>query len=83
MTAGSGYKNDGYDGDSPVKRPYSDDTASIQREKVKLARSEKWRILKNIGTVSVAFMVQFTAFQVCVNSRISEGQVFNIGWFFF
>jgi hypothetical protein len=39
------------------------DTASI-REKVKLARSEKWRILKNIIVVSVAFMVQFTAFQV-------------------
>jgi len=39
------------------------DTASI-REKVKLARSEKWRILKNIVTVSFAFMVQFTAFQV-------------------
>lgn len=39
------------------------DTASI-REKVKLARSEKWRILKNIIVVSLAFMVQFTAFQV-------------------
>lgn len=39
------------------------DTASI-REKVKLARSEKWRILKNIFVVSLAFMIQFTAFQV-------------------
>lgn len=65
MTAGSGYKNDGYDGDNPVKRPYqnNEDTASV-REKVKLARSEKWRILKNISTVSFAFMIQFTAFQV-------------------
>lgn len=39
------------------------DTASL-REKVQLRRGEKWRILKNIITVSVAFMVQFTAFQV-------------------
>jgi hypothetical protein len=39
------------------------DNASI-REKVKLARSEKWRILKNIFVVSLAFMIQFTAFQV-------------------
>jgi hypothetical protein len=39
------------------------DAASI-REKVKLARSEKWRILKNIFVVSLAFMIQFTAFQV-------------------
>lgn len=43
------------------------DTASI-REKVKLARSEKWRILKNIITVSFAFMVQFTAFQVSISN---------------
>jgi hypothetical protein len=41
------------------------DTSSI-REKVQLAQSEKWRILKNIGCVSLAFMVQFTAFQVSV-----------------
>lgn len=39
------------------------DTISL-REKVKLARSEKWRILKNIIVVSLAFMIQFTAFQV-------------------
>lgn len=43
------------------------DTASMQREKVKLARSEKWRILKNIIVVSFAFMVQFTAFQVSIS----------------
>lgn len=49
------------------------DTASI-REKVKLARSEKWRILKNIVTVSFAFMVQFTAFQVSSSSFLSESE---------
>lgn len=51
----------GYDPDDKPKDRV--DTASI-REKVKLSQSEKWRILKNIGVVSFAFMVQFTAFQV-------------------
>jgi hypothetical protein len=51
------------DDDGKHKRRDTVETASI-REKVKLARSEKWRILKNIIVVSVAFMVQFTAFQV-------------------
>lgn len=51
-----------HEDDKPGKRDQVD-TASM-REKVNLARSEKWRILKNIGMVSLAFMVQFTAFQV-------------------
>lgn len=50
------------DDDKPKQRDRVD--SAIIREKVKLARSEKWRILKNIVTVSFAFMVQFTAFQV-------------------
>lgn len=82
MTAGQGYKNDGYDGDNPVKRPYlnkqSDDTASV-REKVKLARSEKWRILKNISTVSFAFMIQFTAFQGTANLQSSINATDGLG----
>lgn len=41
----------------------TEDTVSI-REKVKLSRGEKWRILKNVTILSCAFMVQFTAFQV-------------------
>lgn len=58
----------GYHDDNETNHPKKDvvDTASI-REKVKLARSEKWRILKNIFVVSFAFMVQFTAFQVSRN----------------
>jgi hypothetical protein len=52
----------GYSDDDKPKRDQVD-TASM-REKVKLAASEKWRILKNISMVSFAFMVQFTAFQV-------------------
>lgn len=63
-----GYSND--DDDKP-KRDRVD--SAIIREKVKLARSEKWRILKNIVTVSVAFMVQFTAFQVSSPSLSIEG----------
>lgn len=50
------------DDDNNQKKDHVD-TVSL-REKVKLARSEKWRILKNIFVVSFAFMVQFTAFQV-------------------
>lgn len=53
----------GFSNDDDKSKRDQVDTASI-REKVKLARSEKWRILKNIVTVSFAFMVQFTAFQV-------------------
>lgn len=59
----------GFHDDGEKKQRDQVDTASI-REKVKLARSEKWRILKNIVTVSVAFMVQFTAFQVSLLSRL-------------
>ncbi|XP_055524323.1 UNC93-like protein [Wyeomyia smithii] len=50
--------------------PDKNDSASL-REKVKLSRNEKWRILKNITTVSFAFMVQFTAFQGTANLQSS------------
>lgn len=64
---GGGVDNKGYEGDGHLKNQRPSCTNSIQREKVKLRRSEKWRILKNIAIVSFAFMVQFTAFQVgCV-----------------
>lgn len=61
---GGGVENKGYEGDGHLKNQRPSTTNSIQREKVKLRRSEKWRILKNIAVVSFAFMVQFTAFQV-------------------
>jgi hypothetical protein len=71
-----GYKEDGTDGLPPEPhKPYkplqlpSDEDG--QSRKFKLSRSEKWRILKNIGTVSVAFMVQFTAFQGTANLQSS------------
>lgn len=39
--------------------------------KCRLSRKEKWRILKNIAAVSLAFMVQFTAFQGTANLQSS------------
>ncbi|XP_043496956.1 UNC93-like protein [Polistes fuscatus] len=77
--SGVGYRNEGYKDDGndcippepqkpPQLPPPEDDT---QSRKFKLSRGEKWRILKNIGTVSVAFMVQFTAFQGTANLQSS------------
>lgn len=66
MHGGGGVDNKAYEGDGHIKNQNkrSQSLNSVQREKVKLKRSEKWRILKNIAVVSFAFMVQFTAFQV-------------------
>lgn len=50
--------------------PDKNDTVSL-RDKVTLNKNEKWRILKNISTVSFAFMVQFTAFQGTANLQSS------------
>ncbi|XP_046733780.1 UNC93-like protein [Diprion similis] len=77
--SGGGYRNEGFKEDGndgippePTKPPQiapPDDDS--QSRKFKLSRSEKWRILKNIGAVSVAFMVQFTAFQGTANLQSS------------
>ncbi|XP_017758958.1 PREDICTED: UNC93-like protein [Eufriesea mexicana] len=69
-----GYKDDGTDGipPEPQKPPQLSSTDDdTQSRKFKLSRGEKWRILKNISTVSVAFMVQFTAFQGTANLQSS------------
>ncbi|KOX68736.1 UNC93-like protein [Melipona quadrifasciata] len=69
-----GYKDDGTDGipPEPQKPPQLSSTDDdTQSRKFKLSRGEKWRILKNIGTVSIAFMVQFTAFQGTANLQSS------------
>ncbi|XP_043794862.1 UNC93-like protein [Apis laboriosa] len=69
-----GYKDDGNDGipPEPQKPPQLSSTDDdTQSRKFKLSRGEKWRILKNISTVSVAFMVQFTAFQGTANLQSS------------
>lgn len=39
--------------------------------KFKMSTKEKWRILKNVTAVSLAFMVQFTAFQGTANLQSS------------
>lgn len=82
MTFGGGFENKGYDDDGPVKSKKNlsgdGDTASL-REKVKLARSEKWRILKNISVISIAFMVQFTAFQGTANLQSSINATDGLG----
>ncbi|CAB0038985.1 unnamed protein product [Trichogramma brassicae] len=80
----SGYRNRGFKRDDeqlpaalhemppePQKPPQLPDDDGQSSRKFKLSRSEKWRILKNIGTVSVAFMVQFTAFQGTANLQSS------------
>lgn len=79
-----GYKNECFKDDGlpsdPRKPPqiptHEDDT---QSRKFKLSRGEKWRILKNIGTVSVAFMVQFTAFQGTANLQSSINAAEGLG----
>jgi MFS family permease len=66
------YKKSKGDDDGPHKPPkeISDEEATRQG-KFKLSRREKWRILKNIGAVSFAFMIQFTAFQGTANLQSS------------
>ncbi|KAL6442736.1 hypothetical protein ACFW04_002668 [Cataglyphis niger] len=79
VMSGGGYRNEGYKDDGtdgippepqkPPQLPATDD--DTQSRKFKVSRGEKWRILKNIGTVSIAFMVQFTAFQGTANLQSS------------
>ncbi|KAK9499843.1 hypothetical protein O3M35_002804 [Rhynocoris fuscipes] len=73
---GGGYDNQGYDGElkppkDAVKGGQTDDQFDPTKGKIKLSRKEKWRILKNIAAVSLAFMVQFTAFQGTANLQSS------------
>lgn len=81
--SGGGYHNDGFktdndimDGNDIIKPPPQPDTQSL---KLKLAPSEKWRILKNIACVSAAFMVQFTAFQGTANLQSSINAAEGLG----
>lgn len=77
VSVGGGYANEAFKDDNdvggvvikPPSGPLDDD--QTPKGKVKLSRSEKWRILKNIAAVSLAFMVQFTAFQGTANLQSS------------
>ncbi|RZF47982.1 hypothetical protein LSTR_LSTR002048 [Laodelphax striatellus] len=77
VSVGGGYANEAFkdDGDSvgAVNKPPPGlvDEDPTTKGKVKLSRGEKWRILKNIAAVSLAFMVQFTAFQGTANLQSS------------
>lgn len=76
---GVGYDNQAYDGElkPPPGQIKGDDGGGNEDQfdptkgKIKLSRKEKWRILKNVAAVSLAFMVQFTAFQGTANLQSS------------
>lgn len=75
ISVGGGYTNEAFKDDGEMGGPTKphpglpgDDSP---KGKVKLSRSEKWRILKNVAAVSLAFMVQFTAFQGTANLQSS------------
>ncbi|XP_057650871.1 UNC93-like protein isoform X2 [Diorhabda carinulata] len=70
------YDNKAFKGDSNnggPKKPPRDitDEEAFQQGKFKLSTKEKWRILKNVSTISCAFMIQFTAFQGTANLQSS------------
>lgn len=74
----SGISNKGFkdeDGNDLQKPPMpmvsGTEEEQIPRGKFKMSTKEKWRILKNIGSLSLAFMVQFTAFQGTANLQSS------------
>lgn len=76
-----GYENQGFkqdehnsNGDLAKPPPIGDDDGGddhLPKGKFKMSPKEKWRILKNVSTVSLAFMVQFTAFQGTANLQSS------------
>lgn len=47
--------------------------------KFTMSAKEKWRILKNVATMSLAFMVQFTAFQGTANLQSSINSKNGLG----
>ncbi|GLG94907.1 UNC93-like protein [Gryllus bimaculatus] len=73
--ANEAFKDDGDAAPAkPPMKPASDKGAEAGEPddgKCRLSRKEKWRILKNIAAVSLAFMVQFTAFQGTANLQSS------------
>lgn len=71
-----GFKQDDQSGNGGLAKPppmADDDGADdhLPKGKFKMSPKEKWRILKNVSTISLAFMVQFTAFQGTANLQSS------------
>lgn len=76
----AGYVNEGFTGDGTVTlKKNAPDEEMGKKGKVKLSRKEKWRILKNVSAVSLAFMVQFTAFQGTANLQSSINSKDGLG----
>lgn len=78
----SAYTNEAFkDDDGVVKKPspLPTDEELTASGKFKISRGEKWRILKNIAAVSLAFMVQFTAFQGTANLQSSINAMDGLG----
>ncbi|KAJ8877572.1 hypothetical protein PR048_022027 [Dryococelus australis] len=74
--ANEAFKDDGdMNGTGAIAKPPlggAGDEANVPDDgKCRLSRREKWRILKNVAAVSLAFMVQFTAFQGIANLQSS------------
>lgn len=74
--ANEAFKDDGEGNSDPAKSPVKGNSIDEEAQpgpdgKCRLSRKEKWRILKNIAAVSLAFMVQFTAFQGTANLQSS------------
>lgn len=55
----------------PIMGDDDDSDDHLPKGKFKMSPKEKWRILKNVSTISLAFMVQFTAFQGTANLQSS------------
>lgn len=72
---GGGYANEAFKDDGELggglTKPPPPPADDLPPGKFKLTRGEKWRILKNVACVSLAFMVQFTAFQGTANLQSS------------
>lgn len=72
-----GFKQDEQSGNGGLAKPppiIGDDDGGddhLPKGKFKMSPKEKWRILKNVSTISLAFMVQFTAFQGTANLQSS------------
>lgn len=78
ISVGAGYDNQGFKQDDITGNGLSkpppmgdDDGNELPKGKFKMSPKEKWRILKNVSVISLAFMVQFTAFQGTANLQSS------------
>lgn len=81
VSVSDGITNPAFKGDDCVKPPPDKKMSRdpIPEGKFELSTKEKWRILKNIAMISLAFMVQFTAFQGTANLQSSINAAEGLG----